>query len=105
MNKDKHGHITVSTENGTVEYYDIMFASYDIRIMKAERKTTDKNTGKVIYWQARIVIPEEWISRLGITDENLLDVYPYLDEGLVQEFTEWLDKELLNEKHWWEDVW
>lgn len=83
MKRDKYGSIRIETDEQVVEYYDIMFSGSDINYIKAEKEVVYKDNPNVqIYYKAYKRIPQEWIERLGITNENFLDVWYLIDETL-----------------------
>ena len=94
-----HGY-NYETEDYIFEYWDIFFAGYDPRIVKAERSQIEKETQKKTYWRAWFKLPEELAIALDV--DNLLDSWPPNDPQLqlIAKYFAWLEECLLDDSKW-----
>ena len=97
-NSPKHEY-QLETEDRSLKYFDIFFASYDSTIVKAERVVNDKKTGQKSYWRAWFKLPNYLAIKLDV--KNILS-YPVSrkDPKTIQQFELWLEKCLLDESKW-----
>lgn len=96
-NPRNHGYI-YENDKLIIDYYDIFFASYDTRIVKAEKTVKSKITNEKTYWRAWFHLPEELADVLKVDD--LIDNWPPKDSELLARFDEWLEEKLLSEDEW-----
>lgn len=99
-NPRNYGYI-YETDKLIIDYYDIFFASYNTRIVKAEKTVKSKITKEKTYWRAWFDLPEDLANDLKIDDE--LSNWPPKDPELQARFDEWLEERLLSEDEWMND--
>lgn len=88
------------TEKYIYEYFDIFFAAYDRRIVKAERMRIDKNTQKKTYWRAWYKLPDELAIAFDVDNDDFVIKWPPDDVLLLEQFDIWLEENLLNDNKW-----